>query len=69
MAIDPITAASVSAVTPVPFPLSTQANTDLKAKLGADFDVGLHSDNAPGYVRFSFTTEARIGRLVIKYLP
>ncbi|MEO7095610.1 MAG: hypothetical protein ABI175_20300 [Polyangiales bacterium] len=64
-----ITAASVSATTPVPFPLGTQANTDLKAKLGGEFVVGLHSDNAPGYVRFSFTTEARIARLVGKYLP
>ncbi len=64
-----VTAASVSAVTPVPFPLSTQANTDVKAKLGGEFVVGVHSDNAPGYVRFSFTSEARIARLVIKYLP
>ncbi len=64
-----ITAASVSATTPVAFPLAAQANTDLKAKLGGEFVVGLHSDNAPGYVRFSFTTEPRIARLVVTYLP
>ncbi len=64
-----INAASVSATTPVSFPLAAQANTDLKARLGGEFVVGLHNDTAPGYVRFSFTTETRIARLVVKYLP
>lgn len=64
-----VTAASVNATTPVQFMLGAQANTDLKAKLGGEFVVGLHSDNAPGFVRFSFTTEPRIARLVVKYLP
>ena len=64
-----LTTASVSATTPVQFTLAAQANTDLKAKLGGEFVVGLHSDNAPGYVRFSAASEARIARLVIKYLP
>jgi len=64
-----VTSASVSATTPVPFVLAAQANTDLKAKLGAEFVVGVHSDNAPGYVRFSAASEARLARLVVKYLP
>ena len=64
-----VTSASVSATTPVAFTLNAQANTDLKAKLGGELVIGLHSDNAPGYVRFSYTSEARIARLVIKYLP
>lgn len=64
-----LTSASVSTTTPVQFALATQANTDLKARLGGEFVVGLHVDNAPGYVRFSALSEARIARLVIKYLP
>lgn len=64
-----ISAASVSPTTPVQFTLAAQANTDLKTKLGGEFVVGLHNDTTPGYVRFSFTTEVRIARLVVKYLP
>ncbi|CAN5918811.1 hypothetical protein BH11MYX3_BH11MYX3_20580 [soil metagenome] len=64
-----VTAASVGAANPVPFMLNAQAATDLKAKLGAEWVVGLHIDAAPGYVRFSAATEARIARIVVKYLP
>lgn len=64
-----VTSASVSATTPVSFVLAAQANTDLKAKLGGEFVVGVHSDNAGGYVRFSAASEARIARIVVKYLP
>ncbi len=64
-----VTSASVGAANPVAFTLGAQAATDLKAKLGAEWVVGLHLDAAPGYVRFSEGTEARIARVVIKYLP
>lgn len=64
-----LTAASVSTTTPVAFTLNAQAATDLKAKLGGEFVVGVKLDAAPGYVRFSAATEARIARIVVKYLP
>lgn len=64
-----VTAASTGAATPVSFMLDAQAATDLKAKLGSDFVVGAHLDVTPGYVRFSAAQEARVARLVIKYLP
>lgn len=64
-----LTAASVSTTTPVAFMLNAQAATDLKAKLGSELVVGVKLDAAPGYVRFSGAAEARIARLVVKYLP
>lgn len=64
-----VTSASVSATTPVAFMLDAQAATDVKAKLGGDFILGAKLEATPGYVRFSATNEARIARLVIKYLP
>lgn len=50
-------------------PLNAAAATAVKAGLGADFAIGVHVDTQPGWVRFSMTTEARVARLVIKYLP
>ena len=67
-----VTAASVSTTVPVPFMLNAQAATDLKAKLGGDFVVGLKVDVAPGYVRFSSNAVGeppRTHRIVVKYLP
>ncbi len=64
-----VTSASVSATTPVSFTLNALANTDLKAKLGSEFVVGVHLDATPGYVRFSAAAEARIARIVVKYTP
>lgn len=64
-----VTSASVGAANPVSFTLNAQANTDLKAKLGSEFVVGVHLDVTPGYVRFSAAQEARIARIVVKYTP
>jgi hypothetical protein len=53
--------------------LSTQAAIDLQAKLGQDFAIGLHVDSAtlaaPSYLRFAASSEPRVARLVIRYLP
>lgn len=48
-------------------PLDPQAATDLQAKLGQDFAIGLHLDTAPTWVRFGMD-EVRVQRLVVKYL-
>jgi hypothetical protein len=64
-----VTSASVGAGNPVSFTLNAQANTDLKAKLGSEFVVGVHLDVTPGYVRFSAAQEPRIARIVVKYTP
>jgi hypothetical protein len=52
----------------IPLPFNARGIADLKAKVGQDFAVGLHLDTQPGRMRFSFTSEERIARLVIKYL-
>jgi hypothetical protein len=50
--------------------LNIAAGNDIKAKLGQDFVIGVHLVNAPpGFVRFSNASEARVARLVIRYLP
>jgi len=64
-----VTAGSVGSSAPVSWTLDAQAATDLKAKLGGEFVVGVHLDATPGYVRFSAAAEARIARLVFKYTP
>ena len=64
-----VSSATVGPANLVSFTLDTQATIDVKAKLGADFVVGAKLDVTPGYVRFSAAQEARIARLVIKYLP
>jgi len=67
-----VTSASVSTTVPVPFTLGAQAATDLKAKLGSEFVVGLKLDTVPGFVRFSSNATGeppRTHRLVVKYLP
>jgi len=64
-----VSSATVGPANLVSFTLDTQASTDVKAKLGSDFILGAHLDATPGYVRFSAAAEARIARLVIKYLP
>jgi len=49
-------------------PLNAQAATDLEAKLGQDFAIGVHLDTAPAWVRFGMD-EVRVQRLVVRYLP
>lgn len=53
----------------VSIPLNAAAATAVKASLGQDFAIGVHVDTQPGWVRFSMSTEPRVARLVIKYLP
>lgn len=64
-----LTSASISTTTPAVFMLNAQAASDLKARLGGEFVVGLKLDNPPGYVKFSEGVEPRIARLTVKYLP
>jgi hypothetical protein len=59
---------SAQLTTTVTIPLSAQAALDVKAKLGADFVVGVHLDTPPGWIRFG-STGAATTRLVINYLP
>jgi hypothetical protein len=60
---------AMAAGTIVSVPLNAAAATAVKAALGSDFAIGVHVDTQPGWVRFSMSTEARVARLVIKYLP
>ncbi|MFN0252223.1 MAG: hypothetical protein ACKV2T_35430 [Kofleriaceae bacterium] len=53
----------------VSIPLNAAAATAVTAALGTDFAIGVHLDTQPGWVRFSMSTEARVARLVIRYLP
>ena len=53
-------------------PLSAQAATDAKAKVGSDFVVGMHLDTPPGYIRFGHTGSTAtptVIRVVVTYLP
>lgn len=59
---------SAQLTTTVTIPLNAQAATDVKAKLGQDFVVGVHLDTPPGWIRFG-NTAAATTRLVINYLP
>ena len=61
--------AAAAAGSVISIPLNAAAATAVQGKLGQDFAVGVHVDSQPGWVRFSMTTEARVARLVIKYLP
>jgi hypothetical protein len=62
------TAAELGTVLKVP--LNAQANTDVMAKVGTDFTVGIHLDTgATGTVRFSSSSEVQPNVLVVKYLP
>src|SRR5665647_1684678 len=54
--------------TTITIPLSAQAATDVKAKLGTDFVIGFHLDTPPGWIRFG-NTAASTMRLEINYLP
>ena len=60
---------SAAAGSVISVPLNAAAATAAKAALGNDFAIGVHVDTQPGWVRFSMSTEARVARLVIKYLP
>ncbi|MGE0396669.1 MAG: hypothetical protein AB7T06_08135 [Kofleriaceae bacterium] len=53
----------------ISIPLNAAAATSVKAALGQDWAIGVHVDTQPGWVRFSMAAEARVARLVIKYLP
>ncbi len=60
---------SMPAGSVISVPLNAAAATAVKAALGSDFAIGVHVDTQPGWVRFSMANEARVARLVIKYLP
>lgn len=62
-------AMSAAAGSVISVPLNAAAATAVKAAIGNDFAIGVHVDTQPGWVRFSMSTEARVARLVIKYLP
>jgi hypothetical protein len=61
------TFAAAQVNTTMTIPLAPQAATDLQARLGQDFAIGVHLDTAPAWVRFSMD-EVRIQRLVVTYL-
>ncbi|HEY4183077.1 MAG TPA: hypothetical protein VGM90_39915 [Kofleriaceae bacterium] len=50
-------------------PLDAAAATDIKAKIGQDFAIGMSMDTVPGYVLFSSNSEAETLELVIHYNP
>jgi hypothetical protein len=62
-------AMSAAAGSLISVPLNAAAATAVGAAVGNDFAIGVHVDTSPGWVRFSMSTEARVARLVIKYLP
>jgi len=62
-------AMSAAAGTVISVPLNPAAATAVKTAIGQDFAIGVHVDTQPGWVRFSMSTEPRVARLVIKYLP
>lgn len=62
-------AMSAAAGSLISVPLNAAAATAATAAIGNDFAIGVHVDTPPGWVRFSMSTEARVARLVIKYLP
>ncbi|CAN5916810.1 hypothetical protein BH11MYX2_BH11MYX2_16480 [soil metagenome] len=63
----PASATDVGTVLTIP--LNASAATDIKAKIGQDFTIGLSMDTVPGYVLFSSNSEVETHELVIHYLP
>ncbi len=50
--------------------LSEDAALDVEAALGGDFTVGVHLDTgSSGWVRFSASSESRVHRITVVYLP
>lgn len=63
------TAKATDVGTILTIPLNAAAATDIKAKIGQDFTIGMSMDTVPGYVLFSSNNETRTHELVIHYNP